>query len=181
MLVHGVHCMCVLHGSDLATRETTGTCAVGLVRRLTRLRPPTRTRAHIMTIFRRHFTLRVLARVSTSGALCFVLQSCPPDIPYATGGGYVVSWEPLRLIASNADMYSKYASEDVSMGLWLAPFAMNRVHDRRFDAGWRRRGCVDDRYVASRFRWLWRGGTVLTIATPVVRTARTTPAWSHTL
>ena len=38
-------------------------------------------------------------------------------------------------IARSADMLQLYNSEDVSVGVWLAPVALNRVHDIRFDTG----------------------------------------------
>lgn len=62
-------------------------------------------------------------------------------LPYPNGAGYLVSWPVLRTIAKNAQWYARYAAEDATLGLWLAPFNLSRVHDRRFWP-WRA-GCSD--------------------------------------
>lgn len=69
---------------------------------------------------------------------------CDRYLPYALGGGYVISGGILRYIAKNADYLQMYNSEDVSVGVWTAPLAkVNRVHDKRFDTEWASRGCDD--------------------------------------
>ncbi|XP_059049012.1 beta-1,3-galactosyltransferase 6 [Achroia grisella] len=69
---------------------------------------------------------------------------CDHYLPYALGGGYVISQSIVDYISRNADFLSHYISEDVSMGVWTAALkGVNRVHDIRFDTQWRSRGCVD--------------------------------------
>ncbi|KAJ8960793.1 hypothetical protein NQ318_020088 [Aromia moschata] len=63
-------------------------------------------------------------------------------IPYALGGGYILSKDLVSYIAKNAEDLRSFNSEDVSVGFWLAP-ANNllRAHDIRFDTEWTSRGC----------------------------------------
>lgn len=68
---------------------------------------------------------------------------CDNYLPYALGGGYVISQRIVDYIARNADMLGHYNSEDVSMGVWTAALdGINRVHDIRFDTEWKSRGCT---------------------------------------
>lgn len=60
---------------------------------------------------------------------------CDYYIPYAFGGGYVVSSDLIKLIVHNAPFLSLYENEDVSVASWLSPFNFQRVHDQRFDTG----------------------------------------------
>ncbi|KAL7287253.1 hypothetical protein TKK_0018382 [Trichogramma kaykai] len=67
---------------------------------------------------------------------------CDLYLPYALGGGYILSYNLVTFIADNADYLKLYNSEDVSMGLWLAPVSnIERRHDTRFDTEYRSRGC----------------------------------------
>ncbi|XP_043262200.1 beta-1,3-galactosyltransferase 6-like isoform X2 [Colletes gigas] len=67
---------------------------------------------------------------------------CDYYLPYALGGGYVLSYNLVKFIASNMDVLKLYKAEDVSVGLWLAPLAnIERKHDVRFDTEYRSRGC----------------------------------------
>ncbi|XP_063833581.1 beta-1,3-galactosyltransferase 6 [Ostrinia nubilalis] len=67
---------------------------------------------------------------------------CDSYLPYALGGGYIISRSIVDYIARNADFLSVYNSEDVSMGVWTAALdGINRVHDTRFDTEWKSRGC----------------------------------------
>ncbi|KYN00172.1 PREDICTED: beta-1,3-galactosyltransferase 6 [Cyphomyrmex costatus] len=67
---------------------------------------------------------------------------CDHYLPYAVGGGYVLSYNLIEFIAKNADILKLQNSEDVSVGLWLAPLAnIERKHDVRFDTEYRSRGC----------------------------------------
>ncbi|XP_047035818.1 beta-1,3-galactosyltransferase 6 [Helicoverpa zea] len=67
---------------------------------------------------------------------------CDNYLPYALGGGYVISRSIVDYIGKNADILGHYKSEDVSMGVWTASLdGMNRVHDIRFDTEWKSRGC----------------------------------------
>ncbi|CAK1599893.1 unnamed protein product [Parnassius mnemosyne] len=66
---------------------------------------------------------------------------CDKYLPYALGGGYVISRSIVDYIANNSNLLSYYNSEDVSMGVWTAALDINRVHDIRFDTEWKSRGC----------------------------------------
>ncbi|XP_012281015.1 beta-1,3-galactosyltransferase 6 isoform X2 [Orussus abietinus] len=70
---------------------------------------------------------------------------CDYYLPYALGGGYVLSSNLVKFIARNSDVLKIQNSEDVSVGLWLAPVAnIERKHDVRFDTEYRSRGCFND-------------------------------------
>ncbi|CAK9818268.1 Beta-1,3-galactosyltransferase 6 [Anthophora plagiata] len=67
---------------------------------------------------------------------------CDYYLPYALGGGYILSYNLVKFIASNADILKLYKAEDVSVGLWVAPLAnIERKHDVRFNTEYRSRGC----------------------------------------
>ncbi|CAG9575867.1 unnamed protein product [Danaus chrysippus] len=67
---------------------------------------------------------------------------CDTYLPYALGGGYVISNSIVDYISRNLEYLSIYNSEDVSMGVWTAALnGINRVHDTRFDTQWKSRGC----------------------------------------
>lgn len=68
---------------------------------------------------------------------------CDLYIPYALGGGYVLSANIVGFLAANAAMLRPYRAEDASVGTWLAPLKIHRVHDTRFDTEWRSRGCAN--------------------------------------
>ncbi|XP_047523357.1 beta-1,3-galactosyltransferase 6 [Pieris napi] len=73
---------------------------------------------------------------------------CDTYLPYALGGGYIISKSIVDYIARNADFLSHYNSEDVSMGVWTAALeGINRVHDIRFDTQWKSRGCENNMLV----------------------------------
>ncbi|XP_046831955.1 beta-1,3-galactosyltransferase 6 [Vespa crabro] len=67
---------------------------------------------------------------------------CDYYLPYALGGGYILSYNLIQFIISNMEILKLHNSEDVSVGLWLAPLAnIERKHDVRFDTEYRSRGC----------------------------------------
>jgi len=66
---------------------------------------------------------------------------CDRYIPYALGGGYVLSGDLVKLIALNSAHLKLYINEDVSVGTWLAPYDIERSHDVRFDTEFQSRGC----------------------------------------
>ena len=53
-------------------------------------------------------------------------------LPYAFGGGYVLSAGLVHRVAVNADGFVLYNNEDVSVGAWVSPFELERKHDLRF-------------------------------------------------
>lgn len=100
---------------------------------------------------------------------------CDKYLPYALGGGYVISKDLVVYIVNNRDylryvllgiisycsiskfsrgilqifllLCSLFISEDVSVGAWLAPLNITRKHDRRFDTEFRSRGCDNNHLV----------------------------------
>ena len=68
---------------------------------------------------------------------------CEAYVPFALGGGYVLSRAITRLLARNADSLKQYTSEDVSVGAWLAPYNIELKHDARFNVNTPSRGCKD--------------------------------------
>lgn len=73
---------------------------------------------------------------------------CDRYLPYALGGGYVLSENLVHNIAVTADSLQLYNSEDVSVGVWLAGFEAERKHDVRFNTEFVSRGCRND-YIVS--------------------------------
>ena len=57
---------------------------------------------------------------------------CNTYLPYAAGGGYILSHDLVRLLAVNSDNLILYNCEDISVGTWLSPFDIERHHDERF-------------------------------------------------
>ena len=69
---------------------------------------------------------------------------CDRYLPYALGGGYVISHDLVTFVSKNSDILQLYANEDVSLGVWLAPLILNRIHDIRFDTEFESRGCSNN-------------------------------------
>lgn len=68
---------------------------------------------------------------------------CDHYLPYAVGGGYVLSHDLVSFIEKNKEYLKLYRSEDVSVGAWLAALSINRIHDPRFDTEYKSRGCFN--------------------------------------
>ena len=51
---------------------------------------------------------------------------CDRYIPYALGGGYVLSANIVGFLADNAAVLKPYRAEDASVGTWLAPLKIHR-------------------------------------------------------
>ncbi|XP_076994408.1 beta-1,3-galactosyltransferase 6 [Tamandua tetradactyla] len=68
-------------------------------------------------------------------------QLCDYYLPYALGGGYVLSADLVRYLRLSRDYLRAWHSEDVSLGAWLAPVDVQREHDPRFDTEYKSRGC----------------------------------------
>ncbi|CAI8051016.1 Beta-1,3-galactosyltransferase 6 [Geodia barretti] len=66
---------------------------------------------------------------------------CDRYLPYALGGGYVVSADLVHKVALMSDGVRLYNNEDTSLGVWLSPFRAERRHDSRFDTEFKSRGC----------------------------------------
>lgn len=70
-------------------------------------------------------------------------QLCDYYLPYALGGGYVLSADLVRYLRLSREYLRAWHSEDVSLGAWLAPVDVQREHDPRFDTEYKSRGCSD--------------------------------------
>ncbi|XP_066126828.1 beta-1,3-galactosyltransferase 6 [Saccopteryx bilineata] len=68
-------------------------------------------------------------------------QLCDYYLPYALGGGYVLSADLVHYLHRSREYLRAWQSEDVSMGAWLAPVDVQREHDPRFDTEYKSRGC----------------------------------------
>lgn len=68
---------------------------------------------------------------------------CDRYLPYALGGGYVLGRRLVDYIANNAALLKRFASEDVSVGAWLAGLEVEYWHDSRFNTEWKSRGCFN--------------------------------------
>lgn len=66
---------------------------------------------------------------------------CDRYLPHARGGGYVLSTDLVSYIARNSDLLQHFSSEDISVGAWLGPLEIQRIHDPRFDTEYVSRGC----------------------------------------
>lgn len=65
-------------------------------------------------------------------------------LPYALGGGYVLSYNLVKFMSDNLEKLNTFVSEDISVGLWTAPFRnIHRRHDIRFDTGSVPRDCQE--------------------------------------
>ncbi|XP_033114354.1 beta-1,3-galactosyltransferase 6-like [Anneissia japonica] len=69
---------------------------------------------------------------------------CDRYIPYALGGGYVLSKDLVNFVARNSKNLKRYKAEDVALGSWIAAINVNRVHDPRFDTEYKSRGCSNE-------------------------------------
>lgn len=67
---------------------------------------------------------------------------CDRYLPYALGGGYVLSKNLVRYIADHGKVLGTFVSEDISVGTWLSPFKhIHKRHDPRFDTNYMPREC----------------------------------------
>lgn len=56
---------------------------------------------------------------------------CDKYLPYALGGGYVLSRGLVEHTVRSQANLAMFDAEDVSLGLWLAPLKVQRKHDTR--------------------------------------------------
>ena len=66
---------------------------------------------------------------------------CDRYLPYALGGGYIISADLVHKVYLMSDSLRLYNNEDTSLGVWLSPFQAERRHDSRFDTEFKSRGC----------------------------------------
>ena len=66
---------------------------------------------------------------------------CPHYMPYAMGGGYVLSRTLIELLMKFTHRLTLYNNEDVTVGSWLAPYRLERKHDLRFNVESLSHGC----------------------------------------
>ena len=51
-------------------------------------------------------------------------------LPYAIGGGYILSLDLIKLIVENIDQLEWHPNEDTAVGSWLAPYKVERRDDK---------------------------------------------------
>ena len=66
---------------------------------------------------------------------------CDKYLPFAFGGGYILSSDLVRYIVINLNYLKQYKNEDVTIGAWLSTLAITRKHDNRFNTESKSRGC----------------------------------------
>ena len=66
---------------------------------------------------------------------------CPHYLPYAMGGGYVLSRRTVQALVRFSSRLKLYSNEDVAVGSWLAPYRLVRKHDLRFNVESLSHGC----------------------------------------
>ena len=66
---------------------------------------------------------------------------CDRYLPYARGGGYVLSYDLANFLSLNSALLNIYQNEDVSLGVWLSPLNIERSHDKTFNTEFKSRGC----------------------------------------
>ena len=66
---------------------------------------------------------------------------CKSYLPYAFGGGYILSMDLVQLLAENELYLKQFNNEDVSVGAWLSPYNIERRHDARFNTEGDTKGC----------------------------------------
>ena len=57
---------------------------------------------------------------------------CESYLPYCTGVAYVLGRQVVQAVTLYSDRLKHFIFEDVSMGLWISPFSIKRVHDYNF-------------------------------------------------
>ena len=73
---------------------------------------------------------------------------CPHYLPYALGGGYVLSRKLVQLITNQSRRLIMYTNEDVTVATWLSPYRITAKHDLRFDTNSLSRGC-NNQYIVT--------------------------------
>jgi galactosylxylosylprotein 3-beta-galactosyltransferase len=74
-----------------------------------------------------------------------VWNQCVTYLPYAEGGGYVVSRDLVAMVTDLGPLLYHMDNEDIGLGTWVAPFkTVQRYHDKRFNTGTQSRGCMNN-------------------------------------
>lgn len=66
---------------------------------------------------------------------------CTKYVPYPQGGGYILSYNIVGMLLIMRPDLSHLDNEDIALGVWLAPFKIQRKHDVNFNTGPVSRGC----------------------------------------
>ena len=73
---------------------------------------------------------------------------CDKYLPFAFGGGYILSSDLVHYIAANADFLKQFKNEDVTIGAWLSVLDITKNHDTRFNTEAESRGCSNNYLVS---------------------------------
>lgn len=85
---------------------------------------------------------RGMASVKRSGKWAeYEWNLCDKYLPFAFGGGYILSSDLVHYIVNNLDYLKPYKNEDVTIGAWLSTLDITRKHDNRFNTEFKSRGC----------------------------------------
>ncbi|ELT93795.1 hypothetical protein CAPTEDRAFT_99638 [Capitella teleta] len=68
---------------------------------------------------------------------------CDRFIPFARGGGYVLSADLVTYITANQHHLFTHRAEDVAVAVWLTPLKVHRLHDVDFDTEYMSVGCLN--------------------------------------
>ena len=77
---------------------------------------------------------------------------CDTYFPYAAGGGYILSQDLVRRIVNSSDGLVMYNNEDISIGIWISPYDIERNHDKRFNTYPSSSSCSDSQIVLAERR-----------------------------
>ena len=66
---------------------------------------------------------------------------CIKYLPYPQGGGYILSHDIVSMLVAMGPDLNHLDNEDIAVGVWLAPFNIQRRHDVKFNTGIESRGC----------------------------------------
>ncbi len=78
--------------------------------------------------------------------------NCPHYLPYAMGGGYVLSRRVIDHLMRYPKRLKCYSNEDMTVGSWLAPFRLVRKHDLRFNVESLSHGCSNSYLISHKER-----------------------------
>ena len=70
-----------------------------------------------------------------------VWNLCTKYLPYPQGGGYILSRDIVGMLVVMGPDLGHMDNEDIAVGVWLAPFNVQRRHDVKFNTGLESRGC----------------------------------------
>ena len=77
---------------------------------------------------------------------------CPHYMPYAMGGGYILSHRVVKAATRFSERLILYSNEDTTVSSWLSPYKLVRKHDLRFNVESVSHGCNNDYLISHKER-----------------------------